>query len=260
MGRGDEPTRLSALRVLLVQIRDKPAIERQERDCFVEYSGLDRSQFEFWNVVTEPDVLRRDASAFDAVVIGGAGAHSVTETYPWTGALASLVEELVAGGTPLFGSCWGHQFLAAALGGEVVTDLERAEVGTFAVELTDAGRADPWFEHLPPRFEVQLGHHDRVIRLPPGGVELARSESQGNQAFRVAEKLVYGAQFHVELDRARMIERARVYRDEYLGDPGALTRLMESLRETPLAPQLLARFFALVAERAGGLSPGRAQV
>ncbi len=251
MGRHAEPARLSALRVLLVQIRDLPAIESQERDCFVESSELDRSQFEFWNVVTEPDALRRDTTGFDAVVIGGAGAHSVTETYPWTGHLVALVEELVARGTPLFGSCWGHQFLAAALGGEVRTDLERAEIGTFAVELTAAGSGDPWFEGFPSRFEVQLGHHDRVTRLPRGGIELARSESQGNQAFRLGRRLVYGAQFHVELDRTRMIDRARAYRDEYLADPGAMDRLIAALRDAPLAPRLLARFFALVAERRG---------
>ena len=67
---------------------------------------------------------------------------------------------------PAFASCWGFQALARALGGEVVTDLVRAEVGTFEIQLTAAGRSDPLFGPLGERFLAQLGHQDVVTRLP----------------------------------------------------------------------------------------------
>ncbi len=249
MDRPAAAPRLAALRVLLVQIRDQPAVERQERECFVGFSGLAAAQFAYWNVVDRPEIRPSDALGYDAVVIGGAGAHSVTESYPFTARLAAVVERLVGEDRPLFGSCWGHQFVAAVLGGEVISDPERAEVGTYPVQLTEAGAADPWLAGFPDRFDVQLGHNDRVARLPPGAVELAWSERQRHQAFRWRDRLVYGAQFHVELDRERMIDRARVYRDTYLADEGAMERLTAGLRPAPWPPRLLARFFELVASR-----------
>lgn len=237
---------LGDLRVVVVQIRDDARVEAQERRCFVELSGLAAEQFDWWNVVARPEISWRDLAGYDAVVIGGAGAHSVTETYPFTATLERATKRLVDDGRAIFGSCWGHQFLAAALGGEVETDLERKELGTFEIELTEAGRRDPWLAGLPPRFGVQLGHHDRVTRLPGNAVELAFSELCPNQAFRLAGGPVYGAQFHVELDKPRMLERAEVYRDEYLADPGALDRLAASLRPTPEASTLFRRFLEQV--------------
>lgn len=242
---------LRALRLIVLQIRDDRRVEEQEKRCFVELSGLDEDQFDWWNLVDRPQVTFRDLDGYDAVVIGGAGAHSVTETYPFSAPLARSVERLAAERRPLFGSCWGHQFVAQALGGEVVTDLERKELGTFDVELTEAGRSDPWLEGMPARFGVQLGHHDRVTRLPRNAVELAYSDLCPNQAFRLADAPVYGAQFHVELDKQRMIDRATVYRDEYLSDPGALDRLVAALEPTPEASTLFGRFIDRVVAPAG---------
>jgi GMP synthase (glutamine-hydrolysing) len=237
---------LDRLRVLLLQIRDEPEVERQEQDCFIHFSGLAPEQFTFRNIVDRPDVAPRDVGSFDAVVIGGAGAHSVTEEYPFSAPLAALVEQMVAARQPLFGSCWGHQFIAKALGGAVVTDLERKELGTYDIELTPAGESDPWLAGLPGRFGVQLGHHDRVVRLPEGAIELAASALCPNQAFRLRGAPVYGAQFHVELDRERMLDRASVYREEYLSDHGAMESLEQALRPSPESATLLRRFLSRV--------------
>ncbi len=237
---------LARLRILLLQIRDEPEVERQEQECFVHFSGLAPEQFDFRNLVERPDLEPRDVEAFDAVVIGGAGAHSVTQEYPFTAPLTTAVEHMVARRQPLFGSCWGHQFIAKALGGTVVTDLDRKELGTYEIELSDAGEADPWLAGLPRRFGVQLGHHDRVVRLPRGAVELAASALCPNQAFRLAEAPVYGAQFHVELDRERMLDRASVYREEYLADHGAMESLEQALHPSPESATLLRRFLARV--------------
>lgn len=237
---------LALLRVLVLQIRDDPAVELQERDCFVELSGLARDQFWWRNLVAEPQLSWMDVEGFDAVVIGGAGAHSVTETYPFTAALAKVVERLAAARRPLFGSCWGHQFIAGALGGEVVTDIARKELGTLPISLTEEGRNDPWLEGLPDSFGVQLGHHDRVTRLPANGVELAYSALCPNQAFRLADAPVYGAQFHVELDKPRMLARAQAYGYTYLADPGALAKLDAALQPTPESATLFARFLERV--------------
>jgi len=250
---------LGGLRILVLQIRDEPRIERQEQECFIDFSGLAPGQFCFRNLVVKPAVAPRDTAGFDAVVIGGAGAHSVTEEYPFTEPLATVVERAVAARQPLFGSCWGHQFIAKALGGTVETDFERRELGTYDIELTPRGEADSWLAGLPRRFGVLLGHHDRVVALPAGAVELAASALCPNQAFRMVDAPIYGAQFHVELDRQRMLDRASVYRGEYLADPGAQESLELALRPCPESATLFRRFLTRVVAVGGSfaLAPAR---
>jgi GMP synthase (glutamine-hydrolysing) len=170
----------------------------------------------------------------------------VTREYAFTAPLAELVRRLIDDGRPLFGSCWGHQFIAWALGGKVEHQPERGEVGSFPIELTAAGAADPLFAGLPSRFTAQLGHHDSVVELPPGIEELARSELHRNQALRVAGKPVYGTQFHSEMNVGHMRERLMMYRDAYLPMAGAEDEIDRILAPSPHADTLLGRFLALV--------------
>lgn len=230
--------------ILLLQFRDHRMAEMQERRCFREISGCDEDRFRYLNLLECPAVTESDLEGVTALVLGGAGSHSVTDEHPFTAPLTELIRSQVDAGLPIFGSCFGHQFLAVALGGRVETDLERAELGTFDIELTPAGRRDPLFAGLPGRFPVQLGHNDRVVELPPGAVELAASDRCPVQAFRYRDAPVWGCQFHVELSPERMIERASIYRDGYLPD-GDLEALAGSLRASPEAASLFGRFLAL---------------
>jgi GMP synthase (glutamine-hydrolysing) len=71
------------------------------------------------------------------------GHHSAVRGGPWLqGALDAMVK-LYKEGKPTFASCWGFQALAMALGGDVVTDRDRTEVGTVWMELTPEGQKDP---------------------------------------------------------------------------------------------------------------------
>ncbi len=232
--------------ILLIQIRDDPRAENQERICFLESSGQDATRFAFHNLVRQPRITWEDVARYEVLLIGGAGKHSVTQRYPFTEPLSQLVRRWVDTGRPLFGSCFGHQFLAWAMGGEVVTDLERRELGTHVVELTEAGRHDPLFEGTPARFDAQFGHHDRVVELPPGATELARTHLCPYQAFRIDGLPVWGCQFHVELDVERLKERARFYQDGYLPNPKELERFDRSLRPSPWASLLLRQFFNIL--------------
>lgn len=231
--------------LLLLQVRSHQAAERQEQLCFLERCGVEESQLVCRNLVARPDLAWRDVAGFDAVLIGGAGSHSATRDYPFTGPLTDVVLRWIDEGRPLFGSCWGHQFLGRALGGRVVTDPYRGEVGTFDLELTAAGAADPLFAGLPRRFPVQLGHHDRVEILPAGVEELALSEVCRYQAIRVVGKPVYGTQFHSEMTVGHMRERLRMYRDAYLPESDPADELDRILRPTPDADRLLGRFLDL---------------
>ncbi len=231
------------LRVRLIQIRERPAVLREEQDTFRERCRLRPDQLAVTNALTDPlddGVLE----GVDAVMIGGAGAYSVTHTYPWTADLIALVTSCYDRHLPLFGSCWGHQFIARAFGGTVVQDIARAEMGTHDVELTEAGRADPLFGDFPTRFPAQMGHQDRVSVLPVEAVELARTARAPYQAFRIADRPIYGTQFHSELDAERERQRLVTYRAFYTEaqDEASFEETVASLRETPDVDRLLAAF------------------
>ena len=239
------------LRVLLIQIRDRPAVLAEEVDSFRQRTGLRRDQLVIVNAIREP-LARSGLDAVDAVLIGGAGAYSVTQTYGWTQDLIDLCHACAHRRVPVFGSCWGHQFLARAFGGQVVHDPARSEMGTHEVDLTAAGRQDPLFSSLPDRFGTQMGHQDRVSVLPPGGIELATNDRAPHQAFRLAGLPIYGTQFHSELDATTERQRLIAYRDHYpeMQEDATFDAVVDAVRETPEADDLLRQFLLRYAVQA----------
>lgn len=236
-----------SLRVVLIQIRGQPQAERHERWCVREATGLDQDQLLCWNVVAKPRISWDMLRGADALVIGGSGDHSVLEDYPFLPWVTDTVRAAVAAGQPIFGICWGHQCLAQALGGRVIDDREREEIGTYDVELTDAGLADPLFADLPPRFATHLVHHCRIVEPPPGAVELARNDLCPWQAMRLAGQPIYGTQFHGEMTREQLKRRLLMYQDEYLESEDQVREVVASLRPTHEARTLLRRFLELYA-------------
>ena len=140
--------------------------------------------------------------------------------------------------------------MARALGGEVVTDHDLAEVGTLTLELTPEGSRDPVFGPLGPRFQVQIGHEDIVTELPKGAVLLASSDRVRNEAFRFEGKPIYCTQFHPELDREGLIKRIGYY-PEYLPLTGYSTmeEFAEATPETPETEAILRRFMTEALEK-----------
>jgi GMP synthase (glutamine-hydrolysing) len=233
-------------------------MEAQERQCFLERGRLRPGQLHTVNVARGDTPAPSRLDEVDALLIGGAGKYSAAQTYPWTEPVHTLVREAVERRLPTLGSCWGHQVIARALGGEVVHDPERSELGCGWVELLDAGTQDPLFCRFPQRFRANMGHHDRVVALPPGATALAHND-QPHQAFRLADAPVYGTQFHSELDARRERERILVYREYYrtaLPDEETVQRVLDNLADTTEVDNLLYDFLmTFVARPAPALSP-----
>lgn len=244
------PLTTEHVRVLLLQARNTPDMERQEQNCFLERCRLRPDQLKSVNVTRDP-LSPALLDNVDAFMIGGAGEYSAQNDFPWTESLLDLIREARRRALPTFGSCWGHQVIARAFGGRVVRDSERAELGCGVVELTPAGREDPLFRRFPKRFKANMGHHDRVVELPEGAVELACNE-QPYQSFRMKDEPIYGTQFHSELDADRERERLIVYREYYredLPDDDTFQKVLDSLAATTEVDHLLYDFLTTYALR-----------
>ena len=203
-------------------------------------------QIEVFDLISGAPTLAQ-LQPWDAVLLGGSGAYSVAEGGPWLPSALLAMRELYDVSKPTFASCWGFQAMARALGGEVVTDRSRAEVGTTWLELTAEGESDPVFGPLGKRFQAQVGHEDIVTRLPEGATLLASSDIVENQAFRFDDRPIYATQFHPELAREDLIARIRQY-PGYLPLAGASSfrELEEMTPETPETEAVLRRFLELV--------------
>ena len=245
---------LRSLKILLLQARNTQDMEAQEQTCFLERCRIDADQLDAINLPwldapPDPSVL----DGYDAFFIGGAGEYSATQDYMWMEGALDLIRRAYDEALPTFGSCWGHQLIARALGGRVEHDPERAELGCHHVALTEAGKQDALLGSFPDAFLANMGHHDRVTELPPGAVELAYNRTQPNEAFRMVGKPMYGTQFHSELDKRREAERLIKYRSYYvdqLHSEAVFQEVMDSLRETTDVDHLMCDFLRRFAVRA----------
>lgn len=234
---------LHTLRYLLLQVRKaNDPIRTQEVHCFARSLSCTPQQILVHDLLSgRPS--RQQLDAVDMVLLGGSGDYSVVQGGPWLEPALDAMRDLHDLSKPTFASCWGFQAMARALGGQVVTDFSRAELGTLTLHLTADGQADPLFNPLGASFLAQMGHQDIVDRLPPDAVLLASSNRVENQAFRFAERPIYCTQFHPELDLADLLERLRAYPtyvEQIAGVPFAV--FVEACAETPEANTLLTRF------------------
>lgn len=170
------------------------------------------------------------------------GSHAmVTDRADWSENLAGWLRQAVPAGVPVLGICYGHQLLAQALGGEVADLKPEPEVGTVCVALTEAGRDDPLFRDLPPRFPAHASHVQSARRLPADAVHLARSQREPHHAFRAGPR-AWGVQFHPEFDTEAM----RAYVRRWAEKPNAPKRdwaaIHEGVENTPAAALITRRF------------------
>ncbi len=237
------PKAFNDLRILLLQARTSQDILKQEQDCFIERCLIERHQLYPLNA---PDRFKEvvQLTDFDALMIGGAGEYSATLDYEWTPFVIELIKEAYTLSLPTFGSCWGHQMIARALGGTVRYDREKTEMGCHWIELNQAGMSDELFGGFPRRFKANMGHHDRVVQLPSDAIDLAISDTQPHQAFRIAGKPMYGTQFHSELDAQREKDRLYAYRDHYdeVETEADFQSIIDGLAETTEVDGLLHQF------------------
>ncbi|ELZ75999.1 type 1 glutamine amidotransferase [Haloferax larsenii] len=129
---------------------------------------------------------------FDGVVVTGSSS-SVYWDDEWITNLVSWVADADDRDLPILGVCFGHQVLAAALGG-TVDDMDDFELGYSEISRT---ADDDLFAGIADRFTVFTSHGDVVTELPPGADLLAENE-YGVHAFRRDHAL--GVQFHPEYD------------------------------------------------------------
>jgi GMP synthase (glutamine-hydrolysing) len=110
-------------------------------------------------------------------------------------------------GIPVLGICYGLQWLAQHTGGEVTPAQSGAEYGRTELEVLDA---QGFLAGVRDGGVVWMSHGDKVARLGPGFVVLAKSGPCPFAVVADRERGFYGLQFHPEVahteDGGRMLQ------------------------------------------------------
>ena len=145
------------------------------------------------------EIYPHDAPSEAIAAFGAAGI--ILSGGPESAAAASapsVDEAVLAARVPLLGICYGMQALAARFGGEVLPSAER-EYGYAEVALTDDNPLLGGLGGADSALKVWMSHGDRVERLPPGFVPIAKSRNAPLAGMADPERRVYGLQFHPEV-------------------------------------------------------------
>lgn len=104
-------------------------------------------------------------------------------------------------GVPVLGICYGMQFMAHHLGGEVQAGNQR-EFG-YAQVYTEEGDLTRGIEDAPHTLDVWMSHGDKVFRLPQGFRITGHTPSCPVAIMENSAKRFYGIQFHPEVTHTK---------------------------------------------------------
>lgn len=96
---------------------------------------------------------------------------------------------------PVLGICYGMMLIAHLLGGNVTKG--KKEYGPATIRLSDTG--SPITEGVVNEFTVWMSHGDEVVAIPSDYSVIGSTEHVPFAFIRHKEKLIYGIQFHPEV-------------------------------------------------------------
>ena len=137
--------------------------------------------------LVSPSVTPEKARKAEGIILSG-GPKSVYEKDAFR-----INPEILELGIPVLGICYGHQFLAHALGGKVVP--ESREYGKEILSV----KKSRLLKGLGKKERVWMSHGDSVLAPPKGFKAVGSTGTCRIAAFENNEKKIYGLQFHPEV-------------------------------------------------------------
>ena len=137
---------------------------------------------------------------YDAMLVTGSPC-SVHDDHNWISELIELTRVADSKGLKLIGSCFGHQLVARAFGGEVGYNENGWAIGNYPVHITNT------YDWMQPKAATTGMYHfnqERVTRLPQNAVAFAHSDEYADYGFTLGDNIMC-FQGHPEQPRRAMV-------------------------------------------------------
>jgi len=156
---------------------------------WLEANGYTLTHTRFFESMELPEPAAIDL----LVVMGGPMSVNDEDQFPWLVLEKQFVRKVIESGIPVLGICLGAQLIASAMGAKVSPNPVK-EIGWFPIRTvaSDTGTAFTF-----PPSETVFHWHGETFGLPPGAIQLAKSQGCENQAFQLGNSVI-GLQFHLE--------------------------------------------------------------
>ena len=176
---------------------------------------------------------------FDAILLTGSPC-SVHDAHAWIGRLIELVRVADARGLGIMGSCFGHQLIARAFGGEVGPNEQGWLIGNYRVHLS---RSLDWMQPALPSTGLYHFNQERVTRLPPAAIAYAYTDLYPDYGYTIGDNILC-FQGHPEQPHRAMMNFLNAM--DSLSDEARATALQRINGEAPDASvwaEWMMRFF-----------------
>ncbi len=176
------------LAILMTNTDETPFADDHPRDGekFQILLNEARPDWTFEIFTVKDGVFPNDISGFDGFIITGSPA-SVRDGDGWIDQLAELIRDIAAKKKPMYGACFGHQAIAAALGGTIDYNPGGWVLGT--VETTI---------NADSSLLIYGAHKEQVMTLPKGAEVSATTPGCPIAGFTIGGH-VLTTQYHPEM-------------------------------------------------------------
>lgn len=207
----------STLRILVVDgYQEKSRVEFEKTglplasslyaDMLSEQAQKENIKLKFDTIIPCQENFEYDSNSFssyDGACFTGSSMSAYSKERDCT-IQVEIMKDLFAKNISTFGSCWGIQIAAIAIGGKVELSPKGREVGVGRkVSVTPSGQSHPMFQGKKNVFEAFMSHSDEVTSIPDDrATVLAGNDHSIIQAMSVRHGDVesWFVQYHPEYD------------------------------------------------------------
>jgi GMP synthase-like glutamine amidotransferase len=210
-----------------------------------KFAAMFRSVRPQWKVsvfAVKDGIFPPEDARFDGWLITGSPA-SVHDGEHWIERLKSLIRRLNDNRQPIFGACFGHQAIAAALGGEVGPNPGGWVFGLAGTEMDGAP------------IRLYAAHVEQVTRLPEGARLVGGNADCPVGSFALGDHILT-TQYHPEMSHDFVAALVEEYADDLPAEVIARARdgLAAGRADSDRIAERIVRFFEEAQERAASRS------